>query len=378
MVSGGFFSYKTEGERTMELDRIGRLKEQMIRHDLEAMIVVGAENMRYVSGFTGPSGYVVVVLGEGGEDRFLITDSRYLEQAKEEASDFNVVQYDKHAEALIADIMSSRRVSRVGFEKDNFTYSEYERFREKFDSLGLGLEPAPDLVGRLRAIKEDREIELIRRAARIADTAFSAILQFIRPGVRERELANELEYILKKLGADEVAFPVIVASGPRTSMPHAGASNRSISYGDLILLDFGATVDGYRSDMTRTVAMGSWSSQWERVYSTVVEAQTRAIQEVAPNRSAKEIDGIARTLIDDYGFDSKFGHGLGHGVGLAVHELPRLSPLSDDILQPGMVFTVEPGIYLPGLGGIRVEDLVLVTDSGHEVLSTTAHEMISV
>ena len=359
------------------LDRIGRLKKKMAGDGLDAMIIAEPRNLRYISGFTGSAGYVIILLKTNG-DKFLLADPRYSEQAEREAPGFEVIQYERDPENAIADILNSHALATVGFEKDALTYSEYERLSGKWKSAGFTLKPVEDLVGQLRAVKEEEEIRAIRRAAALADQAFSAWLPTVRPGLEERELANELEYIMRKLGADFAAFPTIVASGARSSMPHASASRSRLARGDLLLIDFGATVDGYNSDMTRTLSLGPWGAEQRRAYSAVLEAQSLALREIAPERGAKEIDAAARDLIARRGFRDRFGHGLGHGVGLAVHEFPRLSPQSDDLLEPGMVVTVEPGIYLPGRFGVRVEDMVLVTSTGYELLTGTTREMISI
>ena len=232
------------------------------------------------------------------------------------------------------------------------------------------------MIEKLRMIKTDDEIRTIRRAAEIADEAFSHILTFIKPGVTELEVSNELEFFMRRLGASESSFDTIVASGKRSALPHGVATGKTIENGDMVTLDFGALYDGYVSDITRTVAVGEPTEELKKIYHIVLEAQMRACSALKPGMTGKEADAVARDYIKDHGYGEAFGHSTGHGIGLEVHEGPGLSFRSDTVLKPGMVVTVEPGIYVPGLGGVRIEDDVLITEDGCELLTSSPKELI--
>jgi Xaa-Pro aminopeptidase len=334
-----------------------------------AVVVTGECNRRYLTGFTGSSGAAVV----SATRAVLVTDFRYLTQAKAECPGWEIVRQGPVLLDTVAEVVVGFGEERVGFERDHATFALYEDLSSRLK--GFELIPVAGLVDSVREIKEEEEIDAIREAALLTDRALGEILPFIKPGVSEMDIALELEYRMRKLGADGVAFPAIVASGPRSALPHGRASKKRLAPGELVTVDTGAVVGGYCSDLTRTFALGPVMGEQEKVYRLVLEAQLAALEACRPGRAGKEIDQVARDVISARGHGDHFGHGLGHGVGLAVHEGPRLSPTSDQVIEAGHVVTVEPGVYIEGWGGVRIEDLVAVRADGVEILSTFPKEL---
>jgi len=325
--------------------------------ELEALYVTRPENVRYLSGFPHPEDAQVLLSLEGA---FLLTDPRYPEAGRESKIPVKVLKREEK-EALFKELKG-----RVGFEAEHLPYAALERLRELSPAEWV---PTKGVVERLRLKKTPEEVQRIRKAQALAEEALAHALTLLRPGVEEREVALEIEFFLRRRGAEGVAFPPIVASGARGALPHAGASEKRLEPGELITLDLGAKVAGYHSDMTRTFALGKPSPEMRRVYEAVREALEVALQGLKPGRTGKEVDALARETLKRHGLDRHFVHSLGHGVGLAVHEGPSLSPYTEEVLEPGMVVTVEPGVYLPGVGGVRIEELVLLTEEGIELLS---------
>lgn len=348
--------------------RIAKLRELLQEMKLDSALIYKPENRRYMSGFTGTSGYVFITMDKA----YFITDFRYIQQAAAQCKGYEILQHSN--EKTLYQILEAFPIQRMGFEGDFATYQEYQELTEKlpnvlFQSLGNAL-------GKLRVIKDAQEIALIERAAEIADEAFSHICRYIKPGATEWEIALELENFMKKNGASGTSFDSIVASGKRSSLPHGVASDKVIETGDFVTLDFGCIYQGYCSDMTRTIVVGKASEKQKEIYSIVLDAQMQALEYIKPGVTGIVVDQVARNIISSKGYGTYFGHGLGHGVGLEVHEAPRLSPLGKDVLQPGMIVTDEPGIYLPDFGGVRIEDLVLVTETGCRALSKSTKELI--
>lgn len=325
--------------------------------ELDALYITRPENVRYLTGFPHPEDAQVLIAPEGA---FLLTDPRYPEAERESRIPARVLKREER-EALFRDLRG-----RVGFEAEHLPYAALERLQELSPAEWV---PTKGVVERLRLKKSPEEVARIRQAQALAERALERALALLRPGVEEREVALEIEFFLRKEGAEGVAFPPIVASGARGALPHAGASEKRLEPGELITLDLGAKVAGYHSDMTRTVALGKPSPEMRRVYEAVQEALEVALQGLKPGRTGKEVDALAREALGRHGLDRYFVHSLGHGVGLAVHEGPGLSPYTEEVLEPGMVVTVEPGVYLPGVGGVRIEELVLITEDGIELLS---------
>ncbi|OMP67699.1 M24 family metallopeptidase [Domibacillus epiphyticus] len=346
-----------------------RIRVQLTEDSIDGLFIMSPYNRRYVTGFTGTAGAALVTQN----DAVFFTDFRYTEQAAKQAVEFTIV---KHTKPLLQEAMEYAEklgVNRLGFEKEYMTYQEYELINAQFNG---SLKPVAGIVENLRLIKTDSEIKILKEACDIADTAFKHILDFLQPGVKEIDVANELEFFMRKCGAASSSFDIIVASGVRSALPHGVATDKIIESGDFVTLDFGAFHKGYASDITRTVAVGEPSSQLKEIYEIVLEAQMAAVDQIRPGMTGKEADAVTRNIIKAKGYGEAFGHSTGHGLGLEVHENPTLSFRNDKPLECGMVVTVEPGIYLPGIGGVRIEDDILLTESGNELLTHSAKELI--
>lgn len=345
------------------------LRALMRERGVEAMLIQKPENRRYVTGFSGSAGFVLV----SATASILLVDFRYVEQAQTEAPAFEVIKAERQFIDTLAEVVPARGLGRIGFESDAMSYKQYEDFSKR---LAPAVLVPVEGVDRLRWVKDADEIARITRAVEIADEAFAHIRSILRTGAVEREIAIEMEFFMRRRGADKEAFETIVASGPRSALPHGRASERVLARGDFVTLDFGALYQGYVSDCTRTVVLGEASPKQREIYQLVLAAQRAALSGIKPGISGKDADTIARKIIADAGYGEAFGHSLGHGVGLAVHEGPTLSPREEAILAPGMVVTVEPGIYLAGWGGVRIEDLVVITEAGCRPLTRSPKELL--
>lgn len=348
--------------------RIERLRQLLADHELEALLVSNAVNRRYLSGFTGSSGWLVIT----NDEALLFTDFRYREQAPEQAAEFRVVEHGPLAIETIAETLREIGVQQLAFEQHDVSYAAYRSYEEK---LGIPLIPADTLVEKLRMVKDEQEVALIRQAAELVDRTFEHMLGILRPGMTELEAAQELEFYMRRHGADGTSFETIVASGIRSSLPHGAASSKVLKAGDFVTMDFGAYMNGYCSDITRTVVLGQATDRHREIYETVLEAQMLALEAIKPGMSGAEADEVARTFITQRGYGEYFGHGLGHGLGMEIHEEPRLSRNGSVTLAPGMIVTVEPGIYIPRFGGVRIEDDVVVTADGVERLTTSSKQL---
>lgn len=349
-------------------ERLKSLREYLIENKIDACIIYKPQNRRYLSGFTGSAGYVVITK----EKNLFITDFRYVEQASAQCIDFEIVKHTD--DRTVYDILNALEIKSLGFEEEYVTYSQHKDFSDKLDNINLI--PLKGLINKLRMIKSQEEIENIKRAAQIADKTFEHICTILKPGISEREVALEIEFFMKKNGASGTSFESIVASGKRSSLPHGIASEKTIEDGDFVTLDFGCIYNGYCSDMTRTVVIGKASAKQKEIYNTVLNAQEEALKYIKPGVKGFEVDKIARDIIKDSGYGDYFGHGLGHAVGMEIHEAPRLSPAGKDELKVNMVVTDEPGIYVPDFGGVRIEDLVVVTENGCEILSKSPKKLL--
>lgn len=346
--------------------RIDRLRQKLAEQKLDAILISQAENRRYLSGFTGTSGILVI----SQRAAVLATDFRYTEQAEEQAADFEVLRIEGDFKTWLPELMGRLGVKRLGFEATVVTFAEYQRFKEAAAEVaGLGLSPTKDLVEDLRADKDREELRKIEAVVAITDEAFESVRKRMRPGMTEKQVAWELERALRDFGADGICFDVIVGSGPNAALPHAACSDRPIQASEPIVIDVGGKWAGYSADLSRTVCLGEPSETFNKVYDIVLGAQLTAIATISNGMTGEEADGLARVVIEQAGYGDAFGHGLGHGVGLAVHELPRLGKHSTDVLRPGMVFTIEPGIYLKGWGGVRIEDVVVLQETGVRTLT---------
>ncbi|MBU9672761.1 Xaa-Pro peptidase family protein [Planococcus sp. CP5-4] len=348
--------------------KLMKLREQMQKRGLDSLLVTNPYNLRFITGFTGTAGLALIT----PNDAWFITDFRYTEQAGEQVTEFKVVQAQKGLIDEVARIAGEAAIERLAFEQDYMTFATYSQYQEK---LSATLEPVSGLIEKLRMVKSQEELEVLKAAAKIADDAFEHICNYIKPGMTELQVSNELEFFMRSQGATSSSFDIIVASGLRSALPHGVASDKKIEQGDLITLDFGALYNGYVSDITRTVAVGEPSDKLKEIYQVVLDSQVLALEKIKPGMTGIEADAIARDYIKSKGYGEAFGHSTGHGIGLEVHEGPGLSFRSETVLEPGMAVTVEPGIYLPGIGGVRIEDDILITETGNERLTHSSKEL---
>jgi Xaa-Pro aminopeptidase len=345
------------------------LKKRLESHQLDAVLLLSLENIRYLSGFTGSDAVFLLTQKEA----FFLTDSRYWTQAEDEVRDAQIVRYQKKTDGLVS-LLLDLKSKRVGFESSSLPFSLYQTLLEKLEGR-IEFVPLEKELRNLRAFKDETELSLIRSAIGIASEAFLHVLKLIKEGAEERVLSLEMEFFMKRRGAEATGFDIIVASGARSALPHGRASDKRIEKGDFVLIDFGSRFKGYHSDQTRTLFCHSSTSEQRKIYDIVKEAHDRAIAKIRPGIPISEVDRVAREFIRTQGYGEYFGHGTGHGIGLAVHEDPVVNGENQDPLQEGMVFTIEPGIYLPGWGGVRIEDMVRVTADGAEVLTYLSTEL---
>ncbi|MDQ6836209.1 MAG: Xaa-Pro peptidase family protein [Actinomycetota bacterium] len=345
-------------------DRAGRLLALLPEAGIDALLVTALANVRYVTGYSGSNGLALV----GFQTRAFVTDFRYVEQAAAEVdSSYDRVRAQRELFDALLDCLPPGEL-RLGFDAEHLTVSAHSRLRELLPDR-VQLVSAAGLVERLRAVKEHEEVECIHAAARTADAALTSVLEQGLVGRTERDVAAALEQAMRAEGADRPSFDSIVAAGPHGALPHATPREVEVRRGDLVVIDWGAELGGYCSDCTRTVAAGSASAQASEIYELVLAAQLTGLEAVRAGAGGREVDAAARAVIEAAGHGEHFGHGLGHGVGLQVHEAPGLSRRSEDRLATGNVVTVEPGVYLPGALGVRIEDLVVVADGAPEILT---------
>ena len=349
-------------------DRLGRMVERLAEKELDGILISAPENRQYLSGFTGSAGYLFIAKGQA----VLVTDSRYTEQATNQAPDYEVVQVRGGWDWLV-DLLKKSGVRRLGFESQEMTVATYNNLLDALKQNGdvgkVSLVAASGLAEEQRVFKDDVELVSLQRAIDASDAAMEAVCPTIKEDMTEREVAWRMEMAMRDFGADGISFDTIVASGPNGAMAHHRPSDRQIQQGEPIVIDMGARVGGYCSDITRTVLVGEPDDTFRKIYDIVLGAQLTAIITVRPGMTGEDCDGLSRDVIAQAGYGDNFGHSLGHGVGLAVHENPRVSPRSTDSLEPDMVFTVEPGIYVSGWGGVRIEDIVVLSEQGATPLS---------
>jgi len=353
------------------------MRQQSVRkildsNDLNGILFSSLENIRYLCGFTGSDGTLLVTQKES----FFLTDSRYWTQAEEEVKECQIIHYKKKLDS-IASLLLDLEIKRAGFESASLTFSSYRSLLEKLANV-LELIPVEDEIKSLRSIKDAQELASIRTAIDIASNAFLHMIKMIKEGIIEREIALEMEFLMKRNGAEALSFDIIVASGKRSALPHGKATEKRIEQGDLILIDFGSGYQGYHSDQTRTIVCGNPSSEQKKVYQVVKEAHDRAIEVIRPGLPIQDVDAAARNHIREKGYGEYFGHGTGHGIGIAVHEEPGINTENKGVVQEGMVFTIEPGIYVPNWGGVRIEDMIRVGPQGAEVLTFLPRELTEI
>lgn len=352
--------------------RYDKLQTLLETKRLDAILVSDGYNMRYFSGFTGATGYLLITKNS----KTLFTDSRYTIAATTQAPDYTIVEVDAARDycKVLNQVLAAEHIAALGFEANQVRYSTYETLKECL--IAKELVPLSGELADLRRIKTAEEIDLHRQAEHIGDIAFEEILKDIKPGVTELEIAAKLEYIMKVNGADKLSFESIVASGVNSAKPHAEPGHKKIELGDFVTMDFGCVYNGYCSDMTRTIVVGKASEKQKEIYNTVWKAQLAVLDMLKPGLPGKAYDKVAREIIYGAGYEGYFGHGLGHSVGLEIHENPRFSMIEEDIIEAGMIMTVEPGIYLPDFGGVRIEDMVVMTEDGYENLAHSKKELI--
>ncbi|AHN22372.1 aminopeptidase P family protein [Lysinibacillus sphaericus] len=349
--------------------KLQKLRKILQEQNIDGILITNEYNRRYMTGFTGTAGVAIV----SQNDAVFITDFRYTEQATAQIKDYRIVQHEATLLEEIATQVKAMGIKLLGFEKDSVSYGTYELYK---NVIQADLVPVSGLIEKIRLIKTAQEINIIKVACEIADHAFTHILDYIKPGKTELDVSNELEFFMRQQGATQSSFDTIVASGLRSALPHGVATNKVIEKGDFVTLDFGALYNGYISDITRTVAVGEPSEKLVEMYNTVLASQLLALEKVGPGLTGIQADAIARDYLTEKGYGEAFGHSLGHGIGLEVHEGPGLSKRSNTVLEPGMAVTIEPGVYVPGVGGVRIEDDILITESGNELLTHSTKELI--
>ncbi len=349
------------------MSRLQRLRQSLTQQELDVLIVSQPENRRYLSGFTGSTGWLLI----SASNAFLAVDFRYVEQAKKEASDFDVVQVKGDLVNWLPKLTSDLGFKKVGFEADQVPFAIYQQLCKTVGDghYQIQLIPTNGLVESLRVVKEPEELKFITEAVKLADAAFDHAKSIIRPMVSEKEIAWELERFLREKGSGPVPFDIIVASGSNAALPHAKPSEQVILENKPVVIDLGARVNGYCSDLSRTFLLGDGDKTFSKIYDIVLGAQLTALAAIMAGMSGAQADRLARTVVEEAGYGDAFGHGLGHGIGLGAHESPRLGPNSLDLLIDGMVFTIEPGIYIAGWGGVRIEDTVVMENSRVKTLT---------
>ncbi|MEW9699149.1 M24 family metallopeptidase [Paenibacillus sp. SI8] len=354
----------------MQEKRIERVRKLMQQQDFPALLITNAYNRTYVSGFTGSSGYVLITLDRA----ILITDFRYMTQAPQQAKHFEIVEHKAKAIDTVKELLQHQGIAKLGFEQADVSYGDFLSYQEGLP--GIELLPTSRIVEQIRIIKDEAELQILQEAADLADQTFSHILSFLKPGAVEKDIALEIEMFIRKNGGTSTSFETIVASGERSALPHGKAIDCVLQGNEFVKLDFGAYYKGYCSDITRTVMLGKPTDKHKEIYDIVLEAQLNCLANLKPGITGREGDEYARDVIVKHGYGDYFGHGTGHGLGMEVHESPRLSKTEDMILTPGMVVTVEPGIYLPGFGGVRIEDDAVITDAGIKILTHSTKDFL--
>jgi Xaa-Pro aminopeptidase len=349
-------------------NRIANLRKYMKKENVDAMIVSNFANIYYYSNFSSEDGLLLITM----KDAYLLTDGRYIAQSKEQCPNYKINIITKSYSATVKDLLSEIDVKRIGFE-ENLAFNRYKAFNDT-----LGLEMVGLNIESLKKVKDHQEIEKIKKACAIADKCYKHILKYVKVGMKEIEVRNEMLRYMLELGASKESFDIIVASGKRGAMPHGVASNKKIKEGDFVTLDFGCVNDFYCSDITRTFVMGEPSKAMLDIYEVVREAQLKGLEIIKPGIRAKDVDFACRDFIEKMGYGEYFNHSTGHGLGILVHDSLAISPNSDTVLKEGMVFTVEPGVYVEGLGGVRIEDDVVVTKDGCEILTKSSKKLYKI
>ncbi|MCL2706567.1 MAG: aminopeptidase P family protein [Dehalococcoidia bacterium] len=347
-------------------NRLKKLRGALADRNIAALLVSNPDNRYYLSGFSGSAGYLLIT----ADKALLATDSRYVEQAKQQSPDYRLFEHGAELEKWLGKFICGLGVNEISFESDNISFRHYSQINTIAEPLGITLAPVNGIVETLRTIKDADELSLIQKAAAISDAAIEYIRSMGRAGMSELEVAWEIEKFMREHGSQAIPFDVIVAAGRNAAMPHHKPCDYVIKESDPVIIDIGAKCSGYVSDVTRTINLGLETEQFSHIYNIVLQAQLSAQTNIRAGMSGYEADRTARSIIETAGYGDKFGHGVGHGIGIAVHESPRIGASSQDILQDNMVFTIEPGIYLPDWGGVRIEDSAVLQNGRIRVLST--------
>ena len=360
---------------TVHQNRIDNFRKRMAENNLDTFLIANGYNRRYLSGFLGEDGGIEESAGFliiSQDNLVLTTDSRYTTQARNEAPLYEIVEYKVGLAQQLPEILANFNTQRLGFEGRRLSFVQYNDIQKALNEKGLAVElvSSGEVTENLRVVKDEKEIDYTKKALAYAEDALVKLLDLIQPGMTEKQVAWEFESLMRANGAGRMSFPIICAAGPNSALPHAIPTNRKIEKDEPIVFDWGVRYKGYCSDTTRTVVLGKPNNELKKIHQTVRDAQQKATDAIKAGANGKAVDQIARAYIDSQGYKDRFGHGLGHGTGLAIHEAPRLSPLSTSILEPGMIVTVEPGIYIPDWGGVRVENQVVVREDGAEVLNS--------
>lgn len=356
--------------------RLERLREKLDELGLDALIVSRSEDQRYLAGFSGHADYDSVLLVSKNDAR-IVTDFRYVQAAEKQAPSLRVVKIERGKFEIgdaLGDFARENNSRVIGFEPQHVNVYRFKQWQKGARRAGAKLKAAEELVKSLRAVKDAEEIEQIRRAVHLTDDAFAHLVSVVRPGMTEKQGAWIIESYFREHGAEGNAFDPIVASGPNAALPHAEPTDRAIQLGEPLTIDIGARVEGYNADMTRTIILGHTTDKFNEVYGVVLKAQKAVEKRARVGMKGKQVDRIARRIIEKAGYGENFGHGLGHGVGRVVHEFPRAGRLFKDVIAPGMLLTVEPGIYLPDWGGVRIEDLIVFREDGVEILTRSTKD----
>lgn len=353
------------------MSNLSKLRAKMAEGGIGSLLVSDIANVKWLTGFTGSSGIAIVT---DSVARF-VTDSRYTLQAEEQVTEMSTHWFQSPVtlDEFLAKNIAEMGITELWFEGASVTFSTYESWRDRF--AGVKLHGASDIIPRLRMVKSAEEIEKVRQACGVADACFANVCRLIQPGVTEWDINLDIEFFIRRSGY-ELGFDPIVVSGERSARPHGKASEKKLEVGDFVTMDFGAKVEGYCSDITRTVVVGEATDRHREVYNQVLKAQLAALEMMRPGVRAADVDRRAREVFDEIGLAKYFGHGLGHGLGSVVHDTGRMSSTSTDVLEPGQVWTVEPGVYIPGFGGVRIEDDVVVTESGIEMLTHSPKDLM--
>ena len=355
--------------------RLADLRAKLDQQGLDGLLITRPENLYHLSGFGGGE-YLDATMLVSADEAWISTDSRYYEDVKQRAPDFKLFEAGYDRNKALGEFAAIAKPKTMGFEISHLTVGTFKDWSKAARKAGFKLKPALDLVEELRIVKTPDELDKIKRAVKLTDEAFAHFCSVVKPGMTEKECAWVIEKYMRENSADKTAFDLIVASGPNGALPHAITGERKLQTGEPIVVDIGCRIEHYHSDLTRTIILGKSDQQFDKVYKTVLKAQETAEKRIKAGIKGKRADALARNVIEKADYGQYFGHGLGHGVGLAVHEGPRASKLSKDVYRAGMTLTIEPGIYIPGWGGVRIEDLVVIGETGVTILSQASKEPV--